>query len=103
MLKIISIVKYKFNPNIEQNFIALGCTCLKSSNVYKDSIDDCQHAEMINDEKLIEYIISVVDDPKVNNDLYNQNKINALKSYNKEIDYETTCNYDLFAILENGK
>ena len=95
--------KYKFNPQIEQDFIALGCSCLKKSNEYKDSIDDCQHAEMINDDKLIDYILSVVDDPKVNNDLYNQDKISALKSYNKEIDYEYTCNYDLYVILENGK
>ena len=58
---------------------------------------------MINDDKLIDYILSVVDDPKVNNDLYNQDKISALKSYNKEIDYEYTCNYDLYVILENGK
>ena len=93
--------RYKFNPQIEQNFIALGCSCLKSSNEYKDSIDDCQHAEMINDNKLIEYIISVVDDPKVNN-VYTQDKINALKNYNSKYDYENQCNAELYHILDKA-
>jgi len=95
--------KYKFNPNAEQDFIALGCSCLKSSNVYKDSIDDCQHAEMINDIKLIEYIISVVDDPKVNNNLNDQNKINALKNYKLNYDYLKQCNDALYYYLDKAK
>ena len=95
--------KYKFNPNVEQDFIALGCSCLKSSNEYKDSIEDCQHAEMINDIKLIEYIISVVDDPKVNNNLYEQNKVNALKRYKLNYDYEKQCNEELYYYLDKAK
>ena len=91
--------RYKFNPQIEQNFIALGCSCLKD-NKYTDSIDDCQHAEMINDYKLIEYILSVIDDPKVNNDLYNQNRIRALQNYKINFNYEYQCNYELYYYLD---
>ena len=94
--------KYKFNPNVEQNFIALGCSCLKDNN-YKDSIEDCQHAEMINDINLIDYIMSVVDDPKVNNNLNDQNKINALKNYKLNYDYLKQCNDALYYYLDKAK
>ena len=94
--------KYKFNPNIEQKFIALGCSCLKSNNVYKDSIDDCTHAEMINDDIIVDYIISVVDDPKIPN-YYTDEKNEAVNIYNNEKDYEGICNWELYEILENNK
>jgi hypothetical protein len=94
--------QYQFNPKIEQNFIALGCSCLKSDNTYKDSIDDCTHAAMINDATVVDYIMSVVDDPKVGNNLTNE-KILAVKNYNRDRDYENICNKELYDILDNNK
>ena len=94
--------QYQFNPKIEQNFIALGCSCLKSDNTYKESIDDCTHAAMINDATVVDYIMSVVDDPKVGNNLTNE-KILAVKNYNRDRDYENICNKELYDILDNNK
>jgi hypothetical protein len=94
--------QYQFNPKIEQNFIALGCSCLKSNTLYKKSIENCMHDSMINDDVLVDYIMSVVDDPKVTDDLTNE-KILAVKNYNSDRDYEKICNNELYDILHNNK
>ena len=45
--------------------------------------------------------MSVVDDPKVNN-VYTQDKINALKNYNSNNNYEYQCNVELYHILDKA-
>ena len=94
--------KYKFNPKKEQQFIALGCSCLNSKNQYKKKIDACTHAAMINDDELIDYVISVVDDPKAGNES-TQDKKNAVNNYDSKKNYESICNADLKRILETVK
>ena len=94
--------KYKFDPNKEQNFIALGCSCLNKKNEYKDDTSDCSHASLISDDIFIDYLISVVDDPKVQNSITSQ-KREAAQRYNSNRDYEIQCNYDLKYILETAK
>ena len=78
--------KYKFDPKKEQKFIALGCACLNSKNQYKKNFDSCTHAAMINDDELIDYVISVVDDPKVVNEV-TQDKKNAVNNYDSNKNY----------------
>ena len=97
--------KYKFDAEKDQDFIALGCSCLNSNNVYKGLYSGCTHANMINDNSkgsLIEYVISVVDDPK---ELIaaNDAKKKAVKKYDSNINYENECNEDLFKILDTAK
>ena len=94
--------KYKFNPEIEQSFIALGCSCLDKDNTYKDKTDDCSHASMINDDVLIDYIFSVVDDPKEKIEV-TDSKREAARNYIPEYDYESQCNYELKKLLEESK
>jgi len=94
--------KYKFDPNAEQDFIAIGCSCLNKKNKYKDALEPCKHAAMINDENLIEYIFSVVDDPKVENKVTKAKKT-AVKKYDSKKDYESICNSELKNIFETAK
>ena len=94
--------KYTFNPNKEQNFIALGCSCLNNKNLYKDDIDDCSHASLINDDIFVDYLISVVDDPKEKNIITSEKK-EAAKRHNSFKNYESLCNRDLKDILESAK
>ena len=94
--------KYKFDANKEQDFIALGCECLDKNNDYKDSNSACSHAALINDDIFIDYLISVVDDPKVQNTVTSSKKDAALK-YNPDKDYDSVCSADLKRILETAK
>ena len=94
--------KYAFDPYKEQNFIALGCSCLNKKNLYKDDMDDCSHASLINDDIFVNYLISVVDDPKEIN-IITSDKKEAAQRYNSNKNYETLCNSDLKNILETAK
>ena len=94
--------KYKFDPKKEQDFIALGCSCLNNKNQYKKSFSDCTHAALINDEIFIDYLLSVIDDPKVANEVTDAKK-QAVKIYGSNKDYESLCNADLKKILETAK
>ena len=94
--------KYKFDPNKEQNFIALGCSCLTKKNVYEDKTGDCSHAALINDDIFVDYLVSVVDDPKVQNTITTEKRA-AAERYNSNRDYEIQCNSDLKYILDTAK
>ena len=94
--------QYKYDSNKEQTFAAIGCDCLKSNNVYKSSIGSCSHANMIGDDVLIEYIISVIDDPKETQTVTEQKKL-AVNAYKSTINYESICNNDLLNILNTAK
>ena len=97
--------QYKFDATKNQNFIALSCKCLNSKNEYKNSINDCTHASMINDEStgsMIDYVMSVVDDPKVT-PIATQTKRDAVKAYDKNRNYLSECNRDLHNILKTAK
>ena len=95
--------KYKYDPNREQGFGAISCTCLnKNDNSYKTKINDCSHAGMLGDENLIKYIYSVINDPK-GTITYTDSKKEAIKKYEKYYDYEGECNEALYKILEKAK
>ena len=57
---------------------------------------------MINDNVLIDYVFSIVDDPK-ETAAYSSTKKAAVNSYNSGINYETVCNKELKNIFETAK
>ena len=95
---------YKYDHNKEQNFGAINCSCLDTSkNVYKDNIKECNHASMLRDDNLFEYIYSVVNNPKNNiNDNF-ESKKEAVNRYNQNFDYLGVCNNDIYNFLDTGK
>lgn len=90
--------KYKYVEGTDKSFYALGCSCLNDNNVYV-SHKECNHASMLSDNKLIDYIGTIV---------YNKNdktgvtdgKKKAVKNYNKSKDYLNECNNGLFAFSD---
>ena len=92
--------KYKYDPNKEQNFAALSCNCLSSSNKYKN--EKCKHADMLSDDSLIKYIHSVVEDLKEIN-TFTDSKEKAIKDYNQKFDYMGECSNDIYNILNTVK
>ena len=94
--------RYKYDPKKDQKFAAIGCGCLKSKGVYRDSIKSCTHAAMIGDDDLIDYIFSIVDDPKESITI-TENKMKAVNAYSPSINYESVCNKKLRHILEIAK
>ena len=96
--------KYKYSPKTEQNFGAINCSCIDTDrNVYKDNIDECNHASMLHDNNLFEYIYSVINNAKDN--IYDniESKKEAIKKYDKNFDYIGTCNNDIYNFLNNAK
>ena len=94
--------KYTYDPlNPDQKFGAISCSCLDENNKYSDT--NCGHAMMIQDQAFFDYIDSVINDPKLKNELTDDKK-NAYNRYeqNKDYDYEKSCNDALFEILENS-
>ena len=98
--------QYKYNPNKEQNFGAISCDCLNTDkNEYKmkeKEIAECNHAGMLHDKHLIQYIYSVINDPKETN-IHTESKIEAAKKYDKYYDYVGVCNNNIYNILANEK
>ena len=94
--------QYKYDANKQQTFAALGCSCMDKGNVYKSSINACSHAAMINDDVLIDYVNSIIDDPK-ETIVVTSGKKNAVNSYNSNINYEEVCSKDLKNILETAQ
>lgn len=94
--------QYKYDPNKDQKFIALGCSCIDKNNKYKSSFGECTHAAMINDDVFIDYIINVVDNPIESNVATNAKKT-AINNYNSRINFDTKCNSELKSILETAK
>ena len=93
--------QYKYDANKEQKFAALSCSCLSSKNEYESSFSSCTHASLLNDKVLINYVNSIVDDPKETATVTTTKK-NAAKSY-KKIDFSKICSNDLKNILETAQ
>lgn len=94
--------QYKYDAKKNQQFGAIGCGCLNSKGLYKNSISSCTHAAMINDDELIDYVISIVDDPKEAPSATESKKL-AAKKYSSSINYESVCNNELKKILDTAK
>ena len=94
--------KYAFDKEkgINRNFVALDCECLSRKNVY-DSGKKCEHAPMINDDNLIDYIKYEIYGKNEKN-MWNESKKKALDNY-VDKSYVNECNDDLFNIAQNEK
>ena len=94
--------KYKYDATKNQNFAALDCSCLNSNNKYKKSIGSCTHAAMLSDDSLIDYVATIVNDPK-EYAMVTASKKTAVSKYISFINYESICNNALYRILEEAK
>ena len=94
--------QYKYDANKTQKFAAIGCSCIDGNNVYKSDTGACTHAAMINDDPLIQYVNSIVDDPKETATVTSTKK-SAVNAYSKDIKYDHVCNSDLKKILETAR
>ena len=95
--------KYKYDETKEQKFAAIGCSCLNTNNEYlttEDEIKACDHANMLTDNHLINYLVSIIDDPKDQPE-YNDLKKDALLDYNDKTNYEQKCNAELSNLYNN--
>ena len=94
--------KYAFDKEkgFNNNFVALDCECLSKKNVY-NSGKSCEHAPMINDENVINYIKYEVYGKNAQ-DMWYENKRKALNNY-VDKSYVNECNDDLFNIAHNEK
>ena len=94
--------QYKYDPTREQKFAALGCSCINNNNFYESSISNCTHSSMMNEENLINYVISIVDDPK-DTVVVTDGKKTAANNYKESYNYENECNIELKNILETAE
>lgn len=94
--------QYKYDASKQQTFAALGCSCIDKNNEYESSTSSCTHAAMINDDTLIDYINTIIDDPKESATVTSAKKT-AVSSYNSNIKYDEICSKDLKNILETAK
>ena len=95
--------QYKYDPNKEQNFAAIGCRCLfPNSNSYSLNLEKCSHAEMLSDDNLFDYLFSVVCDPKEENTITELKK-QASINYEPDFDYTKECDNSIFEILDRVK
>ena len=93
--------QYKYDATKQQTFAAIGCSCLTNKNVYSSSTSACTHASMINDKVLIDYISTIIDDPKESPTVTSSKKV-AVNSYNSDIKYSDICSKELKTILETA-
>ena len=98
--------QYAYNSNEDQNFAAISCRCLdEKKNVYEKKIDKCDHAQMLQDENLFNYIFSVINDPRgtINDNI--DIKKEVVKNYdpNEAQQIEEICNEELYNILDTAK
>jgi len=88
--------KYAYNKDTFKNktFAGLACNCLNPD--YKSyNSNNCAHAAILLDSYLLEMLKNeFLFDEKNNN--FSEEKKNAIKQYNKFIDYEQTCNDALY-------
>lgn len=88
--------------DIHKPFSAIGCDCLLDTNAYEmkfvsKNADKCSHATMINDSVLISFIGKLISKNELyeNLDLYNKDIQTAFKNYNRNENYQDTCNQKL--------
>ena len=91
--------EYAYDPKKDQKFAALSCNCIDKNNNYHNS-NSCYHNYMITDPYAYEYISSIIDDPK-EEIIATEDKIKAVKLFDNNIDYETTCNEKLLDIFDS--
>ena len=78
---------------------------MKKKMYMKKKIDKCDHAQMLQDENLFNYIFSVINDPRgtINDNI--DIKKEVVKNYdpNEAQQIEEICNEELYNILDTAK
>ena len=93
LVEFCSKLQNDFPYNETNNFVGLGCSCLKNNN-YKD-IDECEHQSMLSDTNLLSYLKNVF-----SNDVnITQDRINAANQSLNEKNYEEICNVKLLNLV----
>ena len=101
--------KYAWNENSKNNnrgFFAIGCDCINSDyNGYDGSKINggyCQHATMISDSVLVNFVEKevIMDDVNVE---YSESKLSAVENYDDRVDYDNRCNLELKNIIDNDQ
>lgn len=93
LVEFCSKLQKDFPYNESNNYIALGCECLKDDNTYKDT-ETCTHLYMLFDSYLLSYLNKVVS----NDSLISKDRIKAANQTLNEKDYEEICNAKLLDI-----
>lgn len=94
--------KYKFNQNREQNFAAIKCDCYYELYDEYMNIGECEHATMLKDKYLIEYLFSTFNNKEnMNYDI--DSKKEAVNKYDSKFDYTQKCNDDIYSYLSRYK
>ena len=85
--------QYAYDPNKEQTFAAIGCSCINSKNEFNST--GCSHGVMIADEAFLKYVGSIVSGTSYKI----EQKKDALKKYNSNENYNAKCTNDLLYLL----
>jgi len=85
--------QYAYDPNKEQTFAAIGCSCINSKNEFNST--ECSHGVMIADEAFLKYVGSIVSGTSYKI----EQKKDALKKYNSTENYNAKCTNDLLYLL----
>ena len=94
--------EYAFDPNIDQNFVALSCDCIDNNNLYQNE-NSCDHGTMIADSHFFNYIFNVIEDPR-EEDVITNDRIMAIYNaytFDTKKDYESICNAELLNLLDS--
>ena len=88
---------FPFNET-NNNFIALGCNCLKNNSY--SNLDDCSHQDMLFDQHLLSYLKNIAStENEISNDRINAAKRSINRVDNE--DYEKICNLNLFYLADS--
>jgi hypothetical protein len=88
---------YAWSSTSTKTFTALKCSCY-SNGAYKNT-GDCNHAGMLGDDNLIEFIQKTIYDPNMSVPVTDERK-KVVSSYNKDKSYVDECNAKLIEFAE---
>lgn len=88
---------YAWSSTSTKTFTALKCSCY-SNGAYKNT-GDCNHAGMLGDDNLIEFIQKTIYDPNMSVPVTDERK-KVVSSYNKDKSYVDECNAKLLEFAE---
>ena len=90
--------EYSYDATKDQKFAAISCDCINDSDNSYNNGSNCKHSLMIGDKKMMEYILSVLNDPKEGNDP-TDDRVKAVKNFDSNVSYLNKCNEGLLSIL----
>ena len=88
---------FPYNESWNDNFIALGCKCIKNDNNYNGGFDDCDHQKMLLALNLLSYINKIVSNDEI---VINEDRMNSAKEILNEKNYENICNEKLLELIK---